>query len=263
MSNPSLRIAATGMVAQQRKVESIAHNIANVNTQAFKKSQLQFEDLLYQQVQGTRVSGIPGTEATPAIQMGRGVRVLSNLKDFTQGALQVTNRQMDIAISGEGFLQVQLPDGTTAYTRDGSLMRGADGQLTTQQGYLLSPQISIPSEVTTISIGTDGVISGSIAGSSETLDLGRLELASFVNPSALSAYGQNLYLESAASGAPDLGAPQEGGLGLIQQGALEGSNVEIVSEMVDMITAQRAFEINSRVVQAGDRMMEQTSGMVR
>lgn len=261
--NPALRTAATGMAAQQQKVESIAHNIANVNTTGFKRSQMSFEDLLYQQVEGQRIVSYPSSETLPAVQIGRGVRVVGNPKVFTQGSLEQTGRSLDLAIQGEGFFQVQRPDGTMAYTRDGSFNISDRGVLTTQGGYALMPEIQIPEDIQQLTISSSGIVSGVTSGSSEPLELGRVEVARFVNPAGLQAMGENLFVATPSSGSPIEGYADEDGMGRIAQGFLETSNVEIVNEMVQMIAAQRAYGLNSKSIQAADDMMQRASELGR
>lgn len=262
--DPSLRIAASGMTAQNHRVQAISHNIANVNTTAFKKSRAQFEDLMYQTVQGSRYVSLPGSEVTDPVQLGRGVRLVSNSKMFTQGPVEQTGRALDFAIEGRGFFQVELPDGQMAYTRDGSFSLNADsGLLTTRAGYAVAPGIAIPENATEVTVSPNGIVSVVTEGSTESVEVGRMELVRFMNPEGLLAAGENLYLQSDASGEPIVGMPQEDGFGRISQGALESSNVEIVQEMVDMITAMRAYEQASRAVQTADQMMEQANALVR
>ena len=248
--DPALRTSATGMIAQQLRVEVIAHNLANVNTPAFKRSRAHFEDLLYQTVQGGGTVGQPGAESLPAIQIG-------------QGPLEPTGRPLDVAIDGAGFFQVRRPDGTVAYTRDGSFTLSDQGILVTSGGYALLPEIRIPPEAKEIMISRNGVVSVLTPESPQPLELGRIELARFINPPGLVALGENLYGETAASGPPILGLPQEDGFGSLLQGNLEASNVEIVQEMVDMIAALRAYELNAKAVQVSERMSELTNGMIR
>lgn len=252
------------MAAQNLRVETIAHNIANVNTPSFKRSRLHFEDLLYQTVRGSRYVSYPGVDALGAVQVGRGVRVVANSKVFSQGPVELTSRDLDVAIEGDGFLVVELPDGQFGYTRDGSLSIAAEsGLLVTRSGYPLSPAIVVPPDTERIVISEDGTVTAIGGRGQQEIEIGRIQLARFVNPEGLLAIGQNLYMETAASGPASLGLPQELGFGRLIQGALEGSNVEIVQEMVDMISALRAYELNSRSVQTADQMMEQASGLVR
>lgn len=261
--NPALRTAATGMAAQQARVDAIAHNLANVGTTAFKRSRVQFESLLYQTLEGQRLSSYPGAETSGPLQVGRGVKVVANAKVHTQGPVEMTGRPLDIAIDGEGLLQVRRPDGTIAYTRDGSFSLSESGLLVTHNGEAILPEIVVPSEAEAVTISPTGEVSATLPGNPEPILLGRIELVRFVNPAGLMALGQNLYAETIASGTPVLGYPQEEGFGRLIQGALEGSNVQVVQEMVDMITAMRAYELNSRAITTADQMMEQTSALVR
>jgi flagellar basal-body rod protein FlgG len=251
------------MLAQQRMIDVIANNLANVNTTGFKRSRAAFQDVLYENVRGPRLSSQPGTESVGPIQVGKGVRVSGILRLHAQGAAEVTSRPLDLAIEGDGLFQVQRPDGTTAYSRDGNFTLSETGALTTTDGYIVLPGILVPPEATEISIAPSGVVSVTGQGSTEPTEIGRLELARFVNPSGLLAIGENQYQQTPASGDPLLGFPQEDGFGRILQGALEASNVEIVQEMTDMIAAQRAYEINARAVRAGDDMMQTTNDLIR
>jgi flagellar basal-body rod protein FlgG len=261
--DPALRAAATGMMAQQLRTEVIANNLANVNTTGFKRSRAQFEDLLYQTVQGAAVVGQPDSQTTPSIQVGRGTRLVGVQRLHTQGAMETTNRPLDVAIEGEGFYQAQMPNGTTQYTRDGSFQISDQGTLVTAQGYALIPSIKIPTDSTGITISQTGIVSATRGQSIEPQELGRIELARFSNPAGLQAQGENLYAATAASGDPVTGFAQEDGFGRTVQGALEASNVEIVQEMVDMISAMRAYEINSKAIKNSEDMMETANGLVR
>jgi len=261
--DPGLRTAASGMMAQQLRVEVISNNLANVNTAGFKRSRAHFEDLLYQTVQGARTVGQPDAESMPAIQIGRGTRLAAVQRIDGQGPVEPTGRPLDLAIEGDGFFQVRLPNGTTAYTRDGSFTISDQGVLVTSGGYTLAPGISIPPEATNLTISSAGVVTAIIGDTGEPVELGRIELARFANSPGLLALGENLYSETAASGPPVVGFPQEEGFGRLMQGALEASNVEIVQEMVDMIAALRAYEINSKAIQVGEQMAEITNAMVR
>lgn len=261
--NPALRTAATGMAAQQTRTEVIANNLANVNTTAFKRSRAQFEDLLYQNMQGPSVLGSSETNTAPAIQVGRGTRLSAIQKLDTQGTLDQTGRSLDVAIDGDGYFPVQLTNGNTAYTRDGSFQISDQGVLVTSDGYQVGSGIKIPNDVTQISISPTGVVSGSKGTGTESQELGRIELARFANPSGLESMGQNLLAETPASGEAQTGYPQDDGFGRLVQGNLEGSNVEIVQEMVDMISAQRAYELNSKAVKAADEMSQTATDMVR
>jgi flagellar basal-body rod protein FlgG len=261
--NPGLQAAATGMSAQQRRVEVIANNLANVNTTAFKRSRAHFEDLLYQMVQGSTVVGSSSGAATEAVQVGRGTRLAAVQRIDAQGAVAETGRPLDIAIDGEGYFGVTLPDGTQAYTRDGSLTVGDGGRLTTQGGYALQPDIVIPADATQISISRTGIVTASATNTSPAVELGRIELARFTNAPGLLALGENLYAATASSGEPVLGMPQEDGFGRLLQGSLESSNVEIVQEMVDMIAALRAYEVSSKAVKAAEEMSQTANELVR
>ncbi len=261
--DPALRTAATGMMAQQTRSEVIANNLANVNTTGFKRSRAHFEDLLYQTVQGTATVGGPDNQTVPAIQVGRGTHLSSVQRLHAQGPIETTSRSLDLAIEGEGFFTVQLPSGTTAYTRDGSLAISDQGTLVTQGGYTVVPGIKVPNDLSEVNVSRTGVVTGQRTGSPEPVELGRIEMARFVNPSGLLSAGENLYTQTAASGEPIQGFAQEDGMGRILQGALEGSNVEIVQEMVDMIASMRAYEINSKSIKNSEQMSEIASSMVR
>jgi flagellar basal-body rod protein FlgG len=262
--DPALRTAATGMIAQQTRTEVIANNLANVNTTAFKRSRAHFQDLLYQTVQSASIIGAPEANTLPAIQVGRGTHLASVDRLHSQGSLEQTSRPLDLAIEGEGFFQVQLPNGQMAYTRDGSFGVSDSGTLVTSGGYAVVPGIKLPPDVSSVSISATGVVSATRGdGTKGTEELGRIELARFVNPTGLLSGGENLYTETPASGAPVVGYPGEDGLGRVIQGSLESSNVEIVQEMVDMITAQRAYEINSKAIKNVDDMMSMANQLIR
>lgn len=263
--DPALRAAASGMMAQQTRSEVIANNLANVNTTGFKRSRAQFEDLLYQTVQGAAVLGQAESQTQPAVQVGRGVRLTAVQRMHAQGPLETTNRPLDVAIEGEGFFQVQTgQNGQLAYTRDGGLQISDQGVLVTSQGYVVQPTIRVPNDATSVSVSRTGVVSVSRGtGTVQAEEVGRLELARFVNPAGLMAQGENLYTPTAASGDPVVGYPQDIGMGRLVQGALEGSNVEVVQEMVDMITAMRAYEINSKAIKNSEGMLEIANNLVR
>jgi flagellar basal-body rod protein FlgG len=261
--DPALRAAATGMKAQQVRTEVIANNLANVSTTGFKRSRAHFEDLLYQTVQAASTVGTPEADTMPAIQVGRGVRLTSVQRLHTQGPLEPTGRQLDLAIEGEGFFQVQLPNGEIGYTRDGSLTLSDQGTLVTQSGYTVLPGVRVPGNVSSISISRTGIVTVEGDTPNETNEIGRLELARFANPSGLLAVGENVYLQTPASGEATLGFPQEDGMGRILQGSLESSNVEIVQEMVDMITAMRAYEINSKSIRNSEQMADIANSLIR
>jgi len=244
--DPSLRTAATGMIAQQTRIDVIANNLANVNTPGFKASRAHFEDLLYQTVRGEQRVGRDAADVVPELQVGRGTRLAGILRVQQQGALEATGRPLDLAIDGEGMFQVRRPDGTLAYRRDGSLTISDQGLLVTSSGYAVVPEIRVPEDAIGVSVARTGIVAADIAGRGEALELGRLELARFPNAAGLRALGENLFQETVASGRPILGTPQEEGFGRIVQGSLEASNVEVVQEMVEMIAALRAYEINAR-----------------
>jgi flagellar basal-body rod protein FlgG len=251
------------MAAQQTRSEVIANNLANVNTTAFKRSRAHFEDLLYQTVQGSTVVGAPDANSLPAIQVGRGTHLAGVERSHLQGPLEQTGRPLDLAIEGEGFFQVQLPNGQVGYTRDGSFGVSDTGTLVTSEGYTLIPGIKIPDDSTSISISSTGVVTAMRGNDKTETEVGRIEFARFMNPAGLLAQGQNVYVETAASGAAVVGYPSEDGMGRLLQGSLEGSNVEIVQEMVDMITSMRAYEINSKAIKNAEEMMEIANGMIR
>ena len=262
--DPALRAAASGMMAQQTRSEVIANNLANVNTTGFKRSRAQFEDLLYQTVQGTSVIGASESQTTPAIQVGRGTRLTAVTRLHSQGTLEETDRPLDVAIQGDGFFQVQTGNGQLAYTRDGSFQISDQGVLVTSEGYTVQPSIRIPSDATTVTVSRTGVVTANRGNdTSKPQELGRLELARFVNPAGLQSDGQNLYSPTPASGEAQAGFPGDDGIGSLVQGSLEGSNVEIVQEMVDMITAMRAYEINSKAIKNSEDMSEIADNLVK
>ena len=253
--NRALRTAATGMYAQQLNIDTIAHNLANVNTTGFKKSRPEFQDLMYQTLKTTGVSQNPNVQQPTELQVGTGAVPVSTNKSFLQGDIQPTQNQLDVAIEGEGFLQVRRPDGTLAYTRDGSLKISGEGSLVTTQGYLVEPALTFSEDTATIAIARDGSIEATSTGSAEAVKVGQFELAKFVNPAGLRSIGGNLFVETVASGAPIVGMAGSEGFGEVQQGMLESSNVDIVEEMVSMITAQRAYEINAKTIKTVEDML--------
>jgi len=254
--------AATGMSAQQMMVDVIANNLANINTTGFKRSQINFQDLLYVTMQepGTEVSS--GINSPGGLEIGSGVRAVSTIKVYTPGELQNTGRGLDIAISGEGFLQVTLPSGDIRYTRDGALQLNANGELVTTTGYIIEPAITVPTDATSVSIEKDGGVNITDPSGTQSV-VGTLQLARFPNPSGLVSEGDNLLAETPASGTPTTGTAGEAGFGMIQAGFLEKSNVQMVTELVNLITAQRAYEINSRAIKAGDDMLRTANEIVR
>jgi len=263
MSTRALTTAASGMYAQQVNIEVISNNIANINTTSFKKSRAEFQDLMYQEVAASPENlENPGVieSSNSTLQVGNGVILSSTQKLFEQGDLQQTGNTLDVAIYGEGFLQVRRNDGTFAYTRDGALKISSDGSLVTSGGHVLEPGFNIGQDALNISITTDGLVKVMEVGG-ETIELGNIELVKFVNSGGLKALGNNLYEETEASGAPILGTPGSNGFGEIQQGFLESSNVDIVEEMISMITAQRAYEINSKTVKTVEEMMTMANNL--
>jgi len=261
--DPALRAAATGMMAQQTRTEVISNNLANVNTPGFKRSRAHFEDLLYQTVQGQQVLGDPDSQTAPAIQVGRGTRLSGVQRMHQQGPLEQTNRNLDIAIEGEGFFQLQMPNGETTYTRDGSFQISDQGVLVTSSGQALQPPIRVPVDAAELTISNTGIVTVRRGQDIQPTEIGRIELARFANPSGLLALGQNLYAPTAASGQPVVGFPADEGMGRLQQGSLEGSNVEIVQEMVEMISAMRAYEINSKAIKTADEMGQIANNITR
>jgi len=249
------------MTAQQMMVDTIANNLANINTSGFKRSQINFQDLLYVTMQepGTEVAS--GIISPGGLEVGSGVRAASTIKVFTSGELQNTGRTLDIALRGDGFLQVSMPDGTTMYTRDGALQTNANGELVTTSGYAIEPAISIPVDATSVSIEKDGGVNVTDASGTQSV-VGTIQLARFANSSGLSSEGDNLFAETAASGTPTVGTAGENGFATIQSGFLEKSNVQMITELVNLITAQRAYEINSRAIKAGDDMLRTANNIV-
>jgi flagellar basal-body rod protein FlgG len=253
----SLWIAKTGMEGQQTKLDSISNNLANVGTNGFKRGGVVFEDLMYQNLRPSGAASSEQSQLPTGLQVGLGVRAAGVTRNFSQGNLQQTGSSYDIAIKGNGFFQIQLPDGTTAYTRDGAFQVDAGGQLVTTNGYQVQPGITIPANALSVTVGADGTVQVTTPGATATPQtVGQLQLASFVNPAGLEPRGQNVYAETAASGTPNAGAPNSNGLGALQQGFVEGSNVNVVEELVTMIATQRAYELNSKAIQTSDQMLQ-------
>jgi len=254
--NPALWAAKTGLDAQQTRMAVTSNNLANVGTNGYKKSRAVFEDLLYQNVKQVGASTSQDTESPTGLSLGTGVRVVATEKTFTQGNLAQTGNALDVAVSGRGFFQVLLPDGTMAYTRDGSFKTSQQGELVTASGYLVQPGITLPDGAQSITIGKDGIVTAQLAGQSSPTQIGSLQLFDFINPAGLQPRGENMYLESAASGTPQSGTPGLNGLGTTEQGSLESSNVNVVEELVNMIETQRAYEMNSKAISTTDQMLE-------
>ncbi|WP_323814616.1 flagellar basal-body rod protein FlgG [Cellvibrio sp. NN19] len=252
----ALYVSKTGLSAQDRQLTTISNNLANTSTIGFKRDRAIFEDLLYQNQRQPGAQQTQETQLPSGLQLGAGVRVVATQKEFTQGTLQVTEQSLDVAIDGHGFLQVLMPDGTLAYTRNGQLQINGEGQLVNADGFFIEPAIIVPEGTTKISIGKTGTVEAYTPGQVDPQQLGDITLVDFVNHSGLQPIGGNLFVETVASGNPVEGTPGENGLGVIQQGMLENSNVDIVEEMVNMITTQRAYEMNSKVVSTADQMLQ-------
>lgn len=251
----ALHSAATGMEAQQTYIDVTANNLANVNTTGYKKSRANFQDLIYQTHKTPGLATSAGTETPTGIQVGIGVKTASTQKEFAIGTLKPTNNPLDVAIEGDGFFQITLPDGTIGYSRDGAFHKDENGNLVNASGYLLEPNIVIPNEAIHVEVGGDGVVTAQVDG--QPIQLGQIQTATFVNPAGLIAQGGNLFRESGSSGPPVIGNPSENGFGALQGGFLEQANVKVVEEMINLISAQRAFEFNSKAVQASDQMLRE------
>lgn len=258
----ALSIAATGMAAQELNVEVISNNIANLSTTGFKTSRAEFQDLLYQNMRSVgSASSDTGTILPSGLQVGLGVRPAATYRINTQGTLTVTNNQLDMAINGLGYFQIQLPDGTTAYTRAGSMQLNSTGQIVTADGYNLIPSITVPTTATSVTINASGQVVATIAGQTAQQTLGQIQLANFINPAGLDAIGNNLLKETTASGTPTTGNPESTSFGSMVQGSLEASNVDTVTEITNLISAQRAYELNSKVINSADQMLSTTNQM--
>jgi flagellar basal-body rod protein FlgG len=257
----SLHIAATGMAAQEAELDAISNNLANVNTVGYKKVRADFQDLLYQTM---RAPGTPvaGTATSPTgLQLGTGTRIVATTHLHTQGTLQQTGNSLDMAIEGNGFFVVQQPDGTMAYTRNGEFKTDSQGRMVNAEGLLLDPPVTIPIDATSVSIGNDGTVSATLKGQPNPVQLGQIDIASFVNPAGLASIGHNLFTASSSSGEPQIGRPGGDGRGTLLQGSIEHANVEVVEEMIGLIAAQRNYEINSKVVSAADEMLRNVTQM--
>ncbi len=258
----SLQTAALGMTAQQTKVNNIANNLANANTTGFKRSRVVFKDLLYQNVQADGEGDATGAEPAE-LQMGHGATAVATVRNFSQGGFTETGNALNMAINGDGFFQVRRPDGTMAYTRDGTFTMSSEGNLVTQTGLQVQPNINVPPDAVEIDVNKEGVVSARLQGESEMIELGQLELARFSNTAGLRAVGGNLYEQTEASGEPFLGAPGRNGMGTVRQGFLEKGNVQVVKEMTSLIQAQRTYELNSKMVKASDNMMQTANNVKR
>jgi flagellar basal-body rod protein FlgG len=252
----SLWISKTGMEAQQTQLDTISHNLANVSTNGYKKAHAVFEDLIYQNLRQAGANSSEQTQLPTGLQLGLGTRAVATSRNYSQGNLQQTTNNLDIAIKGNGFFQIQLPDGTTGYTRDGSFQVDSNGQLVTNNGYVVQPGITIPAQAQSVTIGNDGTVSVTLPGQATAQTIGQLQIASFVNPAGLDPKGQNMFAETTASGTANSGAPGANGLGSLQQGFVETSNVNVVEELVAMIQTQRAYEMNSKAIQTSDQMLQ-------
>ena len=255
----SLWIAKTGMEGQQTKLDTIANNLANVGTNGYKRAGVVFEDLMYQNLRSAGAASSEQSQLPTGLQVGLGVRAAASTRNFGQGSLQQTGGNLDVAIKGQGFFQIQLPDGSTGYTRDGGFQVDTNGQLVTNAGYVVQPGVTIPANAQSVTIAPDGTINVTLPNQTAPQSLGQLQLASFVNPAGLEPRGSNLYAETGASGTPNAGAPGSNGLGSLQQGFVEGSNVNVVEELVSMIATQRAYELNSKAIQTSDQMLQRLS----
>ena len=252
----SLWISKTGLDAQQTKLDVISNNLANVSTNGFKRSRAVFEDLLYQTIRQPGAQSSQQTQLPSGLQLGTGVRPVATESIFAQGGLQQTENPRDVAINGQGFFQVLMPDGTTAYTRDGAFQSDINGQFVTSSGFVIQPAITVPPNALSITIARDGTVSALLPGSATPIQVGNIQLATFINPAGLQKTGENLYLQTASSGTPNTNAPGTNGTGLLQQGFVETSNVNVVEELVNMIQTQRAYEINSRAIETSDQMLQ-------
>jgi flagellar basal-body rod protein FlgG len=257
----SLWISKTGMEAQQTQLDTIANNLANVSTNGFKREHVVFEDLMYQNLRQAGAASSEQTQLPTGLQVGLGTHAIATARNFSQGNFQQTGNNLDLAVKGPGFFQVQMPDGTTAYTRDGSFQVDSAGQLVTNNGYTVQPGITIPAQAQSVTIAPDGTVSVTLPGQATAQSVGQLQLANFVNPAGLEAKGGNLFAETTASGTPNTGAPGSNGLGSLQQGFVETSNVNVVEELVSMIQTQRAYEMNSKAIQTSDQMLQRLTQM--
>ncbi|WP_264316426.1 MULTISPECIES: flagellar basal-body rod protein FlgG [Pseudomonas] len=253
---PALWVSKTGLAAQDTNLTTISNNLANVSTTGFKKDRAEFQDLLYQVKRQPGAQSTQDSELPTGLQVGTGVRIVGTQKNFTAGSLQTTDQPLDMAINGRGFFQIMQPDGTISYTRDGTFHLDSDGQLVTANGLALEPAIVVPADAQTFTVGTDGTVSITTSGNAANQVIGNLQTADFINPAGLQSIGNNLFLETASSGAPNVGTPGLNGFGTTLQNTLENSNVSTVEELVNMITTQRAYEMNSKVISTADQMLQ-------
>ena len=252
----SLWISKTGMEAQQLQLDTISHNLANVSTNGYKRSHAVFEDLMYQNLRQAGAASSEQTALPTGLQVGLGTRAVATARNLSQGNLQQSSNTLDVAIRGNGMFEIQLPDGTTGYTRDGSFQVSSTGQIVTNNGFIVQPGITIPAQAQSVTIGNDGTVSVVLPGQALPSRVGQLQLVGFVNPAGLEPKGQNIFGETAASGTPNAGTPGQNGLGFVQQGFVETSNVNVVEELVQMIQTQRAYELNSKAIQTSDQMLQ-------
>jgi len=255
----SLWTAKSGMEAQQAQLDAISHNLANSATNGYKRSHVVFEDLMYQNLRQAGSNSSEQTTLPTGYQVGLGTRAVASSRSFSQGNLQQTGNTLDVAVRGQGFFEIQMPDGTTGYTRDGSFQVNPQGQLVTNNGYTVQPGITIPANAQSVTIGNDGTVSVTVPGQTAPQTVGTMQLVSFINPAGLEPKGQNLFTETAASGTPNTGTPGLNGLGQLQQGFVETSNVNPVEELVNMIQTQRAYELNSKAITTSDQMLQKLS----
>ena len=252
----SLWISKTGMEAQQTQLDTISNNLANVSTNGYKRAHAVFEDLMYQNLRQAGANSSEQTTLPTGLQVGLGTRAVATSRQFSQGSLQQTTNALDVAIKGQGFFQIQMPDGTTGYTRDGSFQVNSTGQLVTNNGYPVNPGITIPANAQSVTIGSDGTVGVMLPGQAAPQSVGQIQIASFVNPAGMEPKGQNIFVETAASGTPNTGTPGQNGLGTLRQGFVETSNVNVVEELIAMIQTQRAYELNSKAIQTSDQMLQ-------
>ncbi|MFA7553465.1 MAG: flagellar basal-body rod protein FlgG [Spongiibacteraceae bacterium] len=257
--NQSLWISKTGLSAQDTRLATISNNLANAATVGFKRDSVVFEDLLYQIRRQPGAQSSQNTQLPSGLQVGTGVRVIGTQKEFTEGSLQITEQSLDLAIDGRGFFEILMPDGSSAYTRNGQFQINSDGEIVTARGLLLQPSITVPEDAEKISISSDGIVEATVLGNPAAQNLGTINITNFVNPTGLQAIGSNLFVETAASGTPQQATPGTSGLGSLEQGVLENSNVDVVEELVSMITTQRTYEMNSKVISTADQMLQYIS----